>query len=255
MPSAPHILLAIPCYNEALNLTALLDSIARFNHLYASTITIRPLIINDASTDNTRELLAELKNQYRFEVIEHPQNLGLRGGINSALNAFFEDRKNLSQSALGYALMDGDNSHSPFALIEMLPKLLQGFDVIVASRYRSGSKTCGVSLFRVFLSFGMAMMFKVFRNIQGVFDYSCGYRLYSPRIIRELKRRYPEDVVFEKSFACMVELLMKCHLLGAHCTEVPFLLRYDQKLGESKMPFRKTIIGTVKLFLTLRRVQ
>jgi len=33
------------------------------------------------------------------------------------------------------------------------------------------------------------------------------------------------------------------------------LLRYDQKLGESKMEFRKTILGTFKQLLTLWKVR
>jgi dolichol-phosphate mannosyltransferase len=98
-------------------------------------------------------------------------------------------------------------------------------------------------------------LFRFLRNVQGVWDYSCGYRLYSPRIVKEIKSRLPDDVVKEKSFACMVELLVKLNIVGARCTEVPIMLRYDQKLGESKMEFRKTILGTFKQLLTLWKVR
>ena len=137
----------------------------------------------------------------------------------------------------------------------MLPRILEGYDVVVASRYRPGSRIEGVVWWRQILSFGLGMLFKILRNIPGVRDYSCGYRMYSPGIVRRVVEKYGEEFVVEKSFASMVEALVKCHLCGALCTEVPFLLRYDLKLGESKMPFIKTIKGNFKLLLTVRKTQ
>ena len=149
--------------------------------------------------------------------------------------------------------MDGDNSHSPLFVPELLKKISYGYDVVIASRFQAGAKITGVVWWRQILSFGLTCLFKIIRNISGVRDYSCGYRLYSPRIIKKVKKRFTGDVVFEKSFASMVEILLRCDMEGALMSEVPFLLRYDLKLGESKMPFKKTILGNLKLLKTLRK--
>lgn len=250
----PYILMALPCYNEAENLPDLLKGFESLNFRYGSVFEVKVIVIDDCSKDNTAEVLKNLSLELDFKVVRHEVNKNLMGGINTAFNLFHENMSDPCP-AVGYALMDGDNTHSPFHLIEMLPKIYQGFDVVVASRYRPGSRVCGVSWWRQILSFGVAVMFRVLRNVQGVWDYSCGYRLYSPRIVKEIKTRLPGDVVKEKSFACMVEILVKLSIVGAKCTEVPMLLRYDQKLGESKMEFRKTILGTFKQLLTLWKVR
>lgn len=215
----------------------------------------RVLIIDDCSKDNTAELWSELKNEFTsfpLEYYRHPENRGLTGGINTAFEKYLADMQT-SKPALAYGLMDGDNSHPPFFLPEMVKKICEGYDVVIASRFRAGARIEGVVWWRQILSFGLTCLFKIIRNVPGVRDYSCGYRLYSPAIVEKVKKRFPNDVVFEKSFASMVEILLRCDMEGALCSEVPFLLRYDLKLGESKMPFKKTILGNLKLLQTLRK--
>lgn len=250
----PRVVMALPCYNEAENIDPLLEQFKKLNTVHQSNFVTEVIVIDDCSTDNTQEVLEKWKNENWVRVVRHNPNKGLTGGINTAFEEF---HKTLSDENVPIALglMDGDNSHSPLHVPSMVAKMLIGFDVVVASRYQPGSRIMGVSTIRQILSFGLAMLFKLFRNIPGVRDYSCGYRLYSPRIVREVKKHFPSDVVFEKSFASMVEVLVKCHLLGAVCTEVPFLLRYDFKLGESKMPFKKTILDNFKLLRTLKSVE
>ena len=248
----PYILFAIPCFNEALNLEDLINSFSEVGKFYDPLFKIQLVIIDDCSTDNTQEVLAELKNKYNFEVTKHEVNKGLTGGINTAFEIFGKNAES-DHPAYAYGIMDGDNSHGPFLAAEMANKIQQGFDIVIASRYQSGARICGVSSFRQILSLGVAFLFKTLRNIPGVYDYSCGYRLYSPKIVKKACAKFGHEIVIEKSFACMVELLVKLHLLGAICTESPMLLRYDQKLGESKMPFKKTILGTFKLLITLRK--
>lgn len=251
----PYVLVALPCYNEGQNLKKLMHSFESLNELYGGVFSTRVLVIDDCSSDDTAAVLEELKSrglQLDWEVHRHEKNKGLTGGINTAFEKFYQNSTS-ENPALGYALMDGDNSHSPFFLVDMVEKLAQGYDVTIASRYQKGARICGVVWWRQILSLGVACLFKTLRNIPGVWDYSCGYRVYSPRIIREVKKSFPRDVVYEKSFASMVESLVRCHQAGAICTEVPFLLRYDFKLGESKMQFKKTILGTLKILATLRR--
>lgn len=251
----PEVLIALPCYNEAKNLRPLLLQFKKLNELYATNFVTRVLIIDDASTDETSMLWADLKKEFTcfpIEYVKHPENRGLTGGINTAFSSYLQDMQT-ARPCIAYGLMDGDNSHSPFAIFEMVRKIGEGYDVVIASRFRPGSKIMGVVWWRQVLSFSLTCAFKLIRNISGVRDYSCGFRLYSPSIVEKIKKRFPNDVVFEKSFASMVEILLRCDLEGAICTEVPFLLRYDLKLGESKMQFKKTIIGNLKLLQMLRK--
>ncbi|GAB4347476.1 MAG: glycosyltransferase family 2 protein [Flammeovirgaceae bacterium] len=247
------VLFALPCYNEAQNIPALLGQFVRLHELYKNSYEIEVVVIDDCSKDSTQEVIKPFLSKYSFiKSIKHEVNKGLTGGINTSFD-LFKKEVDANPDIICCGLMDGDNSHNPMTIPDMVSKILQGHDVVVASRYRPGARILGVSFIRQILSLGLALLFKFIRNIPGVRDYSCGYRVYSPSIIKEVKKTYPQDVVFEKSFASMVEILVKCHLAGAICTEVPFVLRYDLKLGHSKMPFKKTIMGNFKLLLTLKK--
>jgi len=246
-----QVLVALPCYNEAQNIPALMENFDKLNNLYGNCFKTKVLIIDDCSTDDTEEVVTKLSCDTEFTYIKHEKNKGLTGGINTAFNLF---RESLSSEnpPTAFGLMDGDNSHNPINFERMLPRVNEGYDIIVASRYRPGSRITGVTWWRQVMSACLGLMFKLMRNIPGVRDYSCGFRMYSPSIVKRVTKKYGEEVVTEKSFASMVEILVKCHALGAICTEVPFLLRYDLKLGDSKMPFKKTILGNLKLLSATR---
>ncbi|MCK5073525.1 MAG: glycosyltransferase [Bacteriovoracaceae bacterium] len=250
MNQKPYIVIAFPCYNEEENVHPLLEQFIRLNKFYRELFHTKVILIDDASTDKTLDRAKEYLDKMDIEIVEHGTNRGLTGGINTAFNEFYKylDYDNVP---FAFGLLDGDNSHNPMTIPAMVEKIFTDYDVVVASRYQSGSRIAGVAWYRKILSFGLAVLFKLMKNIPGVWDYSCGFRLYSPQIVKKLRANYGEILVEEKSFASMVEILVKCHLLGAVCSEVPFFLRYDLKLGESKMPFMKTISGNLKLLRTL----
>jgi dolichol-phosphate mannosyltransferase len=52
----------------------------------------------------------------------------------------------------------------------------------------------------------------------------------------------------------MMELLYKLHTVNAKFTEIPFELRYDYKIGKSKIKLAKTIIDSLFTALYLRLI-
>ena len=89
-------------------------SFESLNKLYGSLFSTRVLVIDDCSTDETDVVLEELKNsklELEWDVHKHEVNKGLTGGINTAFEQFYQNSTS-EDPALGYALMDGDNSHS-----------------------------------------------------------------------------------------------------------------------------------------------
>ena len=254
MPIKPTILFALPCFNEEKNIAPLLDNFIKLSIHYHHLFDIQVVVIDDASTDNTYSIASEYLNKLNLIIIKHEYNKNLTGGINTAFN-YFSTRLDETNPPMAFGLMDGDNSHNPLNIPAMFEKILLGYVIVVASRYHKDSQICGVVWWRQLLSFGLAIIFKLLRNIPGIWDYSCGFRLYSPSIVKKLSKKYKAVFVQEKSFASMVEILLKGHLEGALCTESPMFLRYDLKLGESKMPFIKTIIGNLKLLKSLNSVK
>ena len=88
--------------------------------------------------------------------------------------------------------------------------------------------------------------------LPGIRDYTCGYRAYKYEPLRETIDFYGDEFVSEQGFSCMVDVLLKMRRFKFAMGEVPLILRYDLKEGESKMPVGNTIVKTLKLFLHRR---
>jgi len=85
--------------------------------------------------------------------------------------------------------------------------------------------------------------------IQGVRDYTCGFRAYRASILQAAFARYSEQLISQKGFSCMVDILLKLRTLEPDpiMGEVPLVLRYDLKHGMSKMRAARTIVDTLVL--------
>lgn len=243
------IFVGLPCYNEEKNIGILLDSwldLAEDLLQRGYELILRP--VDDKSSDNTKGVLEAYANKYsNIKPIYHKENKNLGGGLNSIINSFLAD----CQRGDLLAVMDGDYTHLPIFSLSMIDKLAYSYDIVIASRYRKGSEIHGLSKFREFMSIGARIYYSLVLGIKGVRDYTCGYRIYTYEILEEGKNKYKDNLVQNTSFACMMELLYKLYKSGAKIAEVPFVLRYDNKEGESKMNVGKTskdsILSAIKL--------
>lgn len=242
------VILALPAYNEAENLLPLIkEAVAVFESKnYAFSI----IIVNDGSTDNTPQVIEELKNQFDIVPVHHAGNRGLGPAIVTGLEKALEISVS-SQSII--VNMDADNTHSPKYIPEMVDKILnEGYDIVIASRYRDGSQEVGVPFNRRLLSRAARLTFQVFLRLPNVRDYTCGYRAYRASLIKEAFDNYGTQIIQRKGFACTDELLIRLSKLSKRITEVPFVLRYDQKRSTSKLPLFQTIIETLKMLFFTR---
>jgi dolichol-phosphate mannosyltransferase len=134
----------------------------------------------------------------------------------------------------------------------MIPRLGEGYDVVIASRYRTGASVVGLSGFRHVMSFGARLLYQAFFPIRGVRDYTCGFRAYRAGILAEAFERYGDRLVTERGFASMAEILLKVARIGARMSETPMVLRYDLKGGTSKMNVPRTVWKTLAMMARLR---
>lgn len=242
----------LPAYNEEENIKDLIRLwLEEQEGLAQKGYELQILPIDDGSKDNTRQIILELDKEFEpVTAIVHEHNKGLGGGVSTGLT-YFHDHGGKDDLAL---IMDADNSHKPEFVYSMIEKL-QGnrLDVVIASRYQPGAKIYGVAGYRQFLSLGARAYYSLVLGVKNVKDYTCGYRVYTYPIIDKAIQVYGEDFVKERGFSCMMELLYKLYCIGANFGEVPFALRYDDKLGESKMNVGSTVSSSLKTALKLRR--
>jgi len=244
-----HILL--PAYNEAEGILDLLREI----EATAPSLDepMRAVVVDDGSTDGTAQQVRSYSGSLPVELIEHEQNRGLAGALETGIAEIMRSGHSGDQ----VVTMDADLTHSPRYIPDLHAAMTEEVDVVVASRYAAGGKEIGVSGFRRLLSHGAAWFYRFALGDIGVHDFSCGYRMIRWDVLRKTWEGWGDHPFESPGFACTGELLLKT--LGySHPTrfvEIPFVLHYERKRGESKMPTWRTVRGTLGLLLNARRLR
>lgn len=241
-----NVLLALPAYNEEDGLPRLFESFQR--EVADAGYSVQVVVVDDGSKDRTLEVVHEWSSRLPVDVVVHPANRGLGETIRDALKRAVE----LASADDVIVTMDSDNTHSPALIPKMLEQIRDGSEVVIASRYRPGAAVVGLSAFRHVMSYGARFLFQATFPIPGVRDYTCGFRAYKAPLLKRAFALYGADLVTERSFACMAEILLKLAKMKAPMSEVPMVLRYDQKQGTSKMRVGSTVWKTLRLIARTR---
>lgn len=241
-----QVVVVLPAYNEEQGLPSLLAKIERTCRSLPREY--RVILVDDASQDGTSLVGKEAALQMPVEVIRHEQNQGLAGAIRTGLSAAVK----VSRPGDVIITMDADDTHEPGSIHRLLQLIEDGYDVVIASRYQPGSRVMGVPANRLLMTWGARWLFKALMPIEGVRDYTCGYRAYRFEALNKTMEYYGVDFVSEQGFSCMVDVLLKMRRFGFAIGEAPMLLRYDQKQGPSKMRVARTMWQTITLLIKRR---
>ncbi len=237
------IYVLLPAFNEQQALEPLVSKIDRvMTDLGAS---YRVVIVNDGSRDATSGVLSELARQFPIDVLTHKYNRGLGETIRDG----FEHIAERASPVDIIVRMDCDDTHDPQYIKSMVDKLAEGYEVVIASRYAPGGGQIGVDWYRRTISRIANLIIKAFFPIRGVWEYTCGFRAYRASLIQDAIRIFENRFIDLKGmgFTGTVEKIIKCKLMGARVAEVPFVLRYDQKLSTSKVVTSITTLGYLTL--------
>ena len=205
----------------------------------------RLVLVDDGSTDETGEVAARAAAEHGIEliVLRHEVNQGLGAAIRTGVYWCLDH----SAADEAVAMLDADDTHPPDLLPRMWNLIGQGYDVVIASRYQSGAKVLGVPLVRRVLSAGGRLLFRVAFPIQGVRDYTCGYRCYQVAALRRARVIYGDRLCSESGFEATVDLLLRLRETGITAAEVPLVLDYRHRAGASKMRVWRTIGASIWL--------
>jgi dolichol-phosphate mannosyltransferase len=240
-PAPSSIIVVLPAYNEEANLGNLLRRI--FESLTDDNLGFSIIVVDDGSSDSTHRVLEECSREFPLIIERHAQNQGLGATLRDGLRLAAEaasDRDII-------ITMDADESHTPGLMIRMIRMIREGYDVVIASRYQRGSRSYGLSLHRRVISRLASIFMRIVFPTPGVSDYTCGYRAYRAEALKQAYAEYGDSLVDQDGFQCMVDVLLKLRKLPLIFGEVPMILRYDLKLGSSKMRLMKTSVNTLHL--------
>lgn len=229
----------LPAYNEENSIPMMFPKIR--DYFQQANMEYQIVIVDDGSTDNTVLILRALQKEFPLHIVCHPFNRGLG---ETERDAFEYVAANAQNSDIAIRL-DCDDTHEPFYIQALLDKIQEGFDVVNTSRFQPGGGQKGVSTYRALISYAANIFMKILFNIQGVKDYSCGFRAYRVKVLKDAVKIFGNGFIQLKGlgFTSTLETIVKLKLLGCRFAEVPFILRYDKKASPSKMVSSITTLG------------
>lgn len=242
-----RILVVLPAYNEEENIGDLLSQI-QFALENDSKTDYKVFVVNDGSRDKTEEIVKKMAETMPIELIVHEVNQGLGATIRDGLYRAVSD-SNKNDIII---TMDADATHNPGLILRLMRMIIEGHDVVIASRFQPGARVIGLVWYRKLLSILASIIFRITYPIKGVKDYTCGYRAIRADVLKSAMDEYGDRFFDQDGFQALVDILLKLRKRKLLFGETPLILRYDQKGGMSKMnvgrTIKKTLILIVKRF-------
>jgi len=202
VPTVPKLSVIVPAYNEE-------EHIARFvrdtvSSLDALGFDYEVVVVDDGSTDRTRERAISVTNSLRVIVVGYCDNVGkgfaLKYGFGHSCGDII-------------VFIDSDTDISPKQIARYVGAAEQA-DVVIASKWHRKSHT-RMPLIRSFLSHGFQLMVILLTGLR-VSDTQSGMKAFRREVLEKVLPR-----LTMKRFAFDVELLTVANLKGFRIIEHP----------------------------------
>lgn len=221
--------------------------LAVWNALRAGPEPFRVVLVDDGSRDGTLREAAraveESRGELALQIVRHDRNRGLGAALVTGFEACLRDVTDRDV----IVTLDADNTHPPRLIPRLLERLDEGYDLVIASRYRPGARVDGVPPSRVWISHGARLLMQALFPISGVRDYTCCFRAYRPAILRRAHQAFGDELTDARGFEAVMDLLLRLRAVGVRASEVPIELEYESRVGSSKMKVIATIRKTFAL--------
>lgn len=233
------IYIIIPTYNEIDSLPHLireLIDVIKKNRLFA-----RILVIDDSSPDGTiiEAQKFEKLSPSIVQVFDRKKKLGL----GSALR--FGYSKALQEKADYVIQLDADLSHNPRSIPRFLNNI-KNYDLVLGSRYISGSKIINWNFFRKIISLAGIYYAKILLNLP-FHDLTTGFRCLRANCLRTVAI----DTINTDGYGFQIEIVDRFYAKGLKIKEMPIEFT-ERRAGQSKFS-KKIALEAFLQVLKLRR--
>ena len=169
-------LVIVPAYNEENNI------VNTINNLKKSIKNIDYVVINDGSTDNTKNVC--IKNNINF--IDLSINIGIGGAVQTG---YKYAKKHNYDIAIQF---DGDNQHNPKYINDLIKEIEDGNDLAIGSRYIKNIDTFkSTYVRRIGINF-LSFLIKIVTG-KKIYDVTSGFRACNKRLISFFADNYSID--------------------------------------------------------------
>jgi glycosyltransferase involved in cell wall biosynthesis len=224
-PADPLLSVVMPVFNEA----ATIDEIIR--RVLAVPVRIQLIVVDDCSTDGTRETLTRLQRELGFTLLLQPKNRGKGAALRAGFEAIRGDL---------VVIQDGDLEYSPEEFPQLIELICDGrADVVYGSRFIGRHR---VFLFTHYLGNRvLTLLTNVLYNTM-LTDMETCYKVMRTDVLRSMTLR-------SNGFGIEPELTAKIFKRGYRVYEIP--ITYDGRGYDEgkKIGWRD---GVVALWVLLR---
>ena len=223
-----QISVIMPALNERKNIKAAIDNILSALKFY--NLDGQIIVINDASTDGTPEIIKNIMSQsdkYEIKLINHDKPKGIGA-------SFWDGAAEAGGDVI--VMLPGDNENNPLEILRYY-NLLEHVDMVIPFVFNKEVRP----FFRNFLSFVYRFIINTTFFVN--FNYTNGTILYRRSILQELNYK-------SSSFFFQTDMLIRLVKKGYLFAEVPYKL--DTRKGEaSKAVSFPSLWKVVKGYLRL----
>jgi len=165
----------IPIYNEAENIINLIEKFKKINFqilINEFKYKLNIIFVDDGSTDNTYDILENLKKENLINFISYQSNLGKSFAMKAGLR--------ISKSKY-VCFMDGDLQDDPLQINVLLSKLItSNSDLVIGWRYYRKDSRFKVFISKLFNAF-ISKLFNLKFN-----DINSGFKILKSEIIKDI---------------------------------------------------------------------
>jgi dolichol-phosphate mannosyltransferase len=229
-------LVIIPTYNEKENIERMIRSI------FSLPASFDILIVDDGSPDGTAAIVRSVQLSYpgRLFILEREG----KQGLGTAYILGFEWAIEMTYDYIFE--MDADFSHNPQDLLLLHQACMNGADLAIGSRYKSGVNVVNWPMGRVLMSYCASMYVRFITGMK-IYDTTAGFKCYRRRVLEAIDL----DRIRFKGYAFQIEMKFTAWKLGFHIVEIPIVFT-DRREGTSKMSggiFNEALWGVLRMKL------
>jgi len=214
-------LIIIPTYNEADNISSLIDQIKE-----QQIENLAILIVDDNSPDGTGDIVAKrAETDPSIRVLRRSHKMGLG-------KAYVAGFKHAIEAGYDFIFeMDADHSHNPKEIAQMLDKA-QDCDLVIGSRYLAGVNVINWPLSRLLISLGANLYTRWVTRLR-IHDCTSGFKCFRRQVLESINL----DRISSDGYSFQIEMTYKTWRRNFRICEHPIIF-VDRKKGESKMSIK-----------------
>jgi glycosyltransferase involved in cell wall biosynthesis len=163
----------IPCYNEKQTIREIVEKVKGIN-----ISGLEVIVVDDCSTDGTRELLVKEVEPFVEKIIYHEKNMGKGAALRTGFKAATGD---------GVVVQDADLEYDPNELPAMLDLIISDkADVVFGSRFAGGGPHRVVYFWHMVGNRFLTLLSNMFTNIN-LTDMETCYKMFRRDVIHSIE--------------------------------------------------------------------